>query len=127
MVKKLGIKAQHRVLVDRAPADFVNLTLGPVACELLTERAGKGLYDMVIAFRRDRRSYVKWLDRDISRIERDGTLWVAWPKKSSGIKTDIDENVVRSLALDAGVVDVKVCAIDATWSGLKLVYRLSER
>ena len=57
------------------------------------------------------------------RVTTAGSLWVAWPKKSSGVRTDLDENVVRDIGLGAGLVDVKVCAIDDTWSGLKLVIR----
>ncbi len=60
-------------------------------------------------------------------LEKDGTLWVSWPKKAAKVATDLDGNVVRGLGLDAGLVDVKVCAVDATWSGLKFLYRLKDR
>ena len=125
--KKLGIKPGHRVLVSHPPAGFLDQTLGPVPGALITTRAGKTPYDMVIAFHSNQRSYRRDLKRDIGRITRDGSLWIGWPKKSSGIETDINQDIVRELALAARVVDVKVCAIDETWSGVKLVYRLSDR
>jgi hypothetical protein len=61
------------------------------------------------------------------RLESNGTLWVAWPKKASGVETDLSEGMVRSIGLEAGLVDVKVCAVDNTWSGLKFVRRLKDR
>ncbi|MDO8185440.1 DUF3052 family protein [Conexibacter sp. JD483] len=67
------------------------------------------------------------LARLVAAIEPDGMIWVAWPKKAARVPTDVTEDVVRELALAAGVVDVKVCAIDATWSGLKLVVRVADR
>ena len=125
--KKLGIKPQHRVLVDHAPHGFISATLGPLPGTFVNVRAGRDPYDVVIAFRASVAEFDRWLERDISRINKDGSLWIAWPKKVSGVKTDLDENIVRGHALAAGVVDVKVCAIDQVWSGLKLVYRLTDR
>ena len=70
-----------------------------------------------------RRSFSKLRDR----LESNGMLWVAWPKKASGVSTDLTDNVVRQFGLECGLVDVKVCAIDGTWSGLKFVRRLKDR
>jgi len=67
------------------------------------------------------------LPRLARRIERDGALWISWPKRASGVSTDLDENVVRAIGLASSLVDVKVCAVDDTWSGLKFVYRLADR
>ena len=71
------------------------------------------------------------LERDFTRwknaLTPDGALWVCWPKRASGVATDVDENVIRKVCLERGLVDVKVCAIDKTWSGLKCVYRLKDR
>ncbi len=128
LVRKLGIKAGHRVLLDAAPAGFETDTLGDVPPDVvLQRRAGRSPYDVVVAFRDDAATYERLLVRDIGRITRNGSLWIAWPKRSSGVVTDLTENVVRDRALAAGVVDVKVCAIDETWSGLKLVFRLADR
>jgi hypothetical protein len=125
--KKLGIKAGHRVLVDRAPAGFVHEVLGPLPdCAVLT-RASPKQFNVIIAFRGSSAEYKRNLPTDINRIPKDGALWIAWPKKSSGVVTDLNENVIRDFALETGLVDVKVCAIDETWSGLKLVYRLKDR
>jgi hypothetical protein len=93
----------------------------------LHRRAGRTPYDVVVAFRGGAAAYVEHLERDIARTTTNGSLWIAWPKKASGVVTDLTEDVVRREALAAGVVDVKVCAIDATWSGLKLVRRLADR
>lgn len=126
--RKLGIKPGHRVLLDGAPADFETTHLGDLPDGVVVQRrAGSAPYDVVVAFRPDARSYTRTLVRDIGRTVTAGSLWIAWPKKSSGIVTDITEDVVRREALAASVVDVKVCAIDATWSGLKLVRRKADR
>jgi len=126
--KKLGIKPGHRVLLDGAPDGFERDLLVPLPDDVaILRRAGRTPYDVVVAFRPDTATYVRHLARDIARTTTHGSLWIAWPKKASGIVTDITEDVVRREALAAGVVDVKVCAIDATWSGLKLVRRLADR
>jgi hypothetical protein len=126
--KKLGIKPGHRVLLDGAPQGFEATLLVPLPDDVvLARRAGRTPYDVIVAFRRDAGSYTRHLARDRDRIPRDGALWIAWPKKASGIVTDLTDDVVRREALAAGLVDVKVCAIDSTWSGLKLVYRLADR
>ncbi len=82
---------------------------------------------MVVAFFTERRKLEQRLPRLIATLDSAGALWIAWPKRASKVETDISENVVRDLGLAAGVVDVKVCAIDPTWSGLKLVIRLKDR
>jgi hypothetical protein len=128
LVRKLGIRTGHRVLLDSAPAGFENGTLGELPPRVVVHRrAGRAAYDVVVAFRHDRATYARTLPRDVSRITRAGSLWVAWPKRSSGVATDLGDGVVRELGLAAGLVDVKVCAIDETWSGLKFVYRLADR
>ncbi|MFN8169074.1 MAG: hypothetical protein U0S36_09860 [Candidatus Nanopelagicales bacterium] len=126
--RKLGIKPGHRVLLDSAPPGFEDDLLVPLPDDVaVTRRASRPPYDVVVAFRPDSAALTRHLARDITRIPKDGALWIAWPKRSSGVVTDITEDVVRREALDIGVVDVKVCAIDATWSGLKLVYRTKDR
>jgi hypothetical protein len=126
--KKLGIKPGHRVLLDGAPDRFESDLLVPLPDEVaLHRRAGRAPYDVVVAFRGDTAAYLQHLERDIARTTTNGSLWIAWPKRASGVVTDLTEDVVRREALAAGVVDVKVCAIDATWSGLKLVRRLADR
>ena len=125
---KLGIKAGQRVLLDRAPSGFETDTLGELPDDVqVHRRAGRGAYDVVVAFRDDAASLVRDLSRDIARTTTPGRLWIAWPKKASGVVSDLSDELVRREGLAAGVVDVKVCAIDSTWSGLMFVRRLSDR
>ena len=127
--KKLGIRPGDRVLLDSAPAGFETDTLGPLPDGVvLHRRAGRTAYDVVLVFRDSAAAYTRNLERDIARTAPPaGRLWVAWPKKASGVVTDMSDNLVRTEGLAAGVVDTKVCAIDATWSGLMFVRRLRDR
>ena len=123
--RKLGIAAGHRVLLDGAPADFTLADLPPDT--VLHRRAGSRPYHIIIAFCPDRARLVRRWPVLHGLTPPDGALWIAWPKRASGRATDLDETVVRDFALANGRVDVKVCAIDDTWSGLKHVIRLSDR
>ncbi|PZF79576.1 DUF3052 family protein [Jiangella anatolica] len=118
LVRKLGIKPGHRVLFDGAPDGFA---IDGV------ETADGGPYDVVLLFTTSRDRLERELPGHEDRIERDGAIWVAWPKRASKVPTDMTENVVRDVALPRGLVDVKVCAIDEVWSGLKLVIRKENR
>jgi hypothetical protein len=122
--RKLGIKPGHRVLIVGAPA---RLSLDVEPDVEVHRRTGRAPYDVALAFCADRASVVRRFADLAHRLTTAGALWVAWPKKASGVHTDVDENAVREVGLDAGLVDVKVCAIDDTWSGLKFVRRLSDR
>jgi hypothetical protein len=125
---KLGIKPEHLVLMDNAPAGFVIEGLPPGTA--VVRRSGQTTsapYDVVLMFCPDRDRLVRRLPVLLEKTATAGMIWAAWPKRSSGVATDLDENGIRELALPLGVVDVKVCAIDATWSGLKLVRRLANR
>jgi hypothetical protein len=125
LAAKLGIKSGHTVVLDNAPPGFAIEGL-PEAVEPIT-RPGRAQYDVILAFCPDRARLAARLPVLLPRTTTAGMIWVAWPKRASGVPTDLDENGVRELALPLGVVDVKVCAIDATWSGLKLVRRLANR
>ena len=117
--QKLGIKAGSRVRLARPPDGFAR-SLGIVA-------RARGDADVIVVFSRT----IAELQRDFRRLRRSlqqsGGLWVAWPKRASGVPTDLDEGVVRRYGLAQGLVDNKVCAIDDTWSGLRFVVRLSDR
>ena len=122
--QKLGIKAGHRVLLAGAPDGF---DLGPLPGVDVHRRAGPAPYDVVLLFCTDLHRVEKEFVRQAARLVSNGGLWVAWPKRSSGVPTDLDENRIRAVGLAAGLVDNKVCAIDATWSALRFVTRLRDR
>lgn len=125
--QKLGIKAGQRIAFLGAPPAFAD-ALGELPEGVGTPRTTlHGPLDLVVAFFVERREFERRLPRLISALEPAGALWIAWPKRAARVETDLAEDVIRDLALAAGVVDVKVCAIDATWSGLKLVIRLKDR
>jgi hypothetical protein len=124
LIKKLGIKPDARLLFVSAPSDFSAL-LGPLPESTRASKAGT--LDFAIVFVKSRSELTKQFPRLRDRLESNGMLWVAWPKRFSGVETDLTEGIVRDYGLVAGLVDVKVCAIDHTWSGLKFVRRLKDR
>lgn len=120
--KKLGVKEGYRVAWLDAPAGFDD-TLGSLPDGVRVQRRlGKEL-DVLVQFTTSRAHLVERLPKLRDAVFPAGAAWVAWPKRASGVETDVTEDVVRDEALPLGLVDVKVCAIDATWSGLKLVVR----
>ncbi|QNE17962.1 DUF3052 domain-containing protein [Kribbella qitaiheensis] len=127
LAAKLGIKPGYAVVLDNAPAGFVVEGLPGDVMPLGRLGRVPTQYDVILAFCPDRARLAKRLPVLLPRTTTAGMIWVAWPKRASGVPTDLDENGVRELAVPLGVVDVKVCAIDATWSGLKLVRRLANR
>jgi len=124
--KKLGIKPGFRVRLIDAPADVLAALSAPLAgCEIA--RDGKSALDFAMIFTYSKTALEKEF-KSISKILAPaGMLWVSWPKKSSGVTTDLDENIVREIGLAAGLVDVKVCAVTEVWSGLKFVRRVKDR
>jgi hypothetical protein len=127
LAAKLGIKPGYAVALDNAPAGFVIEGLPEGVVPLGRLGRAPTQYDVIVAFCPDRARLVKRLPVLLPRTTTAGMIWVGWPKRASGVPTDLDDNGIRELALPLGVVDVKVCAIDATWSGLKLVRRLANR
>ena len=124
--KQLGIKEGSLVTLIRAPEGFDSL-LSPLPDEVrVTRRVGRDA-DVVLAFHTRRAALEKSFDRLRAAMHEAGGLWIAWPKRASGVTTDITEDVVREIALAKGLVDNKVCAIDATWSGLRVVVRRENR
>lgn len=120
LAKKLGVKEAADLAVLHAPDGFVIPDL-PAAVSLRS-RLGKR-HDMILAFVDARAHLERALPKLGQAVFPDGVVWVAWPKKASRLPTDMTEDVVRAVCLPLGLVDVKVCAIDETWSGLKLVWR----
>jgi hypothetical protein len=126
LVKKLGIKPGATIGLIGAPDDF-DQTLGELPDGVAVRRRLRGPLDVIVAFYVDRAALERRLPALRDALAPAGGLWVAWPKRASGVPTDVSETVVRELGLAAGLVDNKVCAIDAVWSGLRLVYRLRDR
>ena len=124
--KKLGIKAGFRVcLVDTPPEVQAELKAELSSCEIV--RDAKTPLDFAMVFTKSKTTLTKEFKRIAKLLAPAGMLWVSWPKKSSGVATDVDENVVRGIGLEAGLVDVKVCAVTEVWSGLKFVRRVKDR
>jgi hypothetical protein len=125
--RKLGIKPGHRVLILHAPEGFEPGVLGELPEDVRVARTARGTADVIVAFVRRRAELERRMPALRERMEPAAGLWIAWPKRSSGVATDLTEGVVRELALANRLVDNKVAAIDATWSGLRLVIRLADR
>jgi hypothetical protein len=121
--RKLGIKPGHRVLLLGAPEGFEDGTLGALPDGVRVGRSARGRADVIVSFVTERAALERRLARLRELMEPAAGLWIAWPKRASGVPTDMTEDVVRAVALPTGLVDNKVCAIDATWSGLRLVIR----
>jgi len=126
VVQKLGVKPGFRIFVDGAPDSYDDV-IGPLPADVTLAKRLKAPLDMVHVFAKQAAALRKKLPACREAIAPDGMVWVSWPKKSSGVTTDVTENVVRDTALSIGLVDIKVCAIDDTWSGLKLVIPLKQR
>jgi hypothetical protein len=126
LVEKLGIKPNTRVAILHAPETF-DTTLGPLPEGVRRFRNLAKDLDFLHAFFENS----KTLDREFpslrKSIRQTGVVWISWPKKESGVPTDLTGDVVRNTGLKHGLVDVKVCAVDEIWSGLKFMYRLKDR
>src|SRR3954447_3952621 len=122
LVDKLGFKPGMRAALIAAPPDF-GATLGPLPGGVRVATRLAAGQDLVVVFVTRRAELSRRLPALRRAIAPDGMVWVAWPKKAAKVATDVTEDVVRDVVLPTGLVDVKVCAIDATWSGLKLVIR----
>lgn len=124
--KKLGISEGTRVVTINAPAHYRRL-LGDLPGDVNFTTQLRPDARFIHFFTKERSILVRELKRCRSKIADDGTIWVSWPKKSSGVETDITEDTIRGVALPLGLVDTKVCAVDETWSGLKLMVRRENR
>jgi hypothetical protein len=126
LVQKLGIKPGFRIFVANAPADYRRV-IGALPERVTVVSRLNGTIDMIHEFATEAKALANKLHAYRDAIAPDGMIWVSWPKKAAKLATDVTENVVRDLALPLGLVDIKVCAVDATWSGLKLVVRRTNR
>jgi hypothetical protein len=126
LVEKLGIKEGYRVTVLGAPPDYT-ATLGKLPPQVNLGAKLQGEVDFLHFFTTSRRELEHRFRALKSCLAQNGMLWISWPKGSSGVATDLSENIIREIGLQNGLVDVKVCAVDETWSGLKFVYRIKDR
>jgi hypothetical protein len=126
LAKKLGIKEGQRLAFPGAPAGFGRM-LGELPEAVQVKARAAGPLDVIVFFTTSKRDLVRRFDALKRSLDPAGGLWVAWPKRSSGVPTELTEDVVRAVALERGLVDNKVCAIDETWSALRLVYRVADR
>lgn len=124
--RKLGIKPEARVALISAPADLEQ-TLGELPPGVTVARRLTGTFDVIVACFTRAGDLEARLPKLRAALDQAGGLWVAWPKRASGMETDLGDGLVRELGLAVGLVDNKVAAIDATWSGLRFVYRLADR
>jgi hypothetical protein len=126
LVDKLGIRPGFRLSIENEPAHYASLLRPwPERVEVLSKGA-TGL-DYLQYFATKRNELEDWLPRARGRIKQEGMIWVSWPKQTSSLRGDLNENVVREIGLLNGLVDIKVAAIDKDWSGLKFVIRVKDR
>ncbi len=126
LVEKLGIKAGSKIAILNAPRGY-RRTLGKLPAGVRVAATPQGKVSFIQFFTVARIELEQKIPALLRVLEPAGMIWVSWPKKASGVPTDITEDVVRAVALPTGLVDVKVAAVDAVWSGLKLVRRLKHR
>jgi hypothetical protein len=126
LAEKLGIKAGTRVIALGAPLTYASL-LGVLPRGAALHSGLPKSSNFIHRFARKRDDLASDFPRLARVLSDDGTLWISWPKGTSGVETDLDENIVRELGLEEGLVDVKVCAVDEVWSGLKFVRRVVNR
>jgi hypothetical protein len=125
LTKKLGIKPGHRVVLVNAPSGFEKQALGGLPDGV--KRVALGEVDFAMVFAKSAARLNLALHKLFNRLAPAGMLWVAWPKKASGVPTDLSFDVVQKQGLALGLVDVKICAVTDVWSGLKFVIRLQDR
>jgi hypothetical protein len=126
LLKKLGMKPFFETYVQNQPEDYLDW-LHPLPEGVHIKNRLSGEFDFMHLFVSDRKTFQSSFTKAKRFLKKNGMLWISWPKKSSGISTDLDENVIRDFGLAEGLVDVKVCAVDDVWSGLKFVVRLKDR
>jgi hypothetical protein len=125
--KKLGIKPGARVAVLCAPDGFLDSALRPLPNGVEMRSRARGPLDVIVLFTKSRADLARRFDKLAAAMDAAGGLWIAWPKKSSGVATDLDQTVVMDIGLATGLVDNKVAALDDTWSGLRFVIRRENR
>lgn len=127
LIKKLGIKPGYSIIVKHEPIDYWDW-ISPLPEDLsVVEKSKKGGVDFIHLFVTQRKVFEKDFLKLKGQLKKTGMLWVSWPKKSANVPSELDEGMIRKYGILNGLVDVKVCAIDEVWSGLKFMYRIKDR
>ncbi len=126
LIVKLGIKEGFTICVINQPENYFEI-LGGLPPGVKIVKKLSGILDFIHIFIESKKEYELKFFSVKKYLTKNGMIWISWPKKSSKIPTDLNENIIRDFALENGLVDVKVCAVDDNWSGLKLVYRVKDR
>ena len=126
LAKKLGIKHDSKIVLVNPPKNYLEL-LAPVPDGVTLLPRVTNDTDLVHVFSTSKQELRNHLRGSLKKLKPDGMIWISWPKKASKVPTDITEDIIREVALPLGLVDIKVCAVDDTWSGLKLVIRKENR
>ena len=126
LVRKLGIKPGFKIHFSNPPDNLQSL-LGELPDKTTTIVELNGLVDYIHIFTKSKDELQTQFPILKAGLAQNGLLWISWPKKASKVTTDLNENIVRDIGLQNGLVDIKVCAVDEIWSGLKFVYRLKDR
>ena len=127
LAQKLGMKPGHRVGVLAAPDGFDDVLAESLPADVTVRTRASGPLDVILTFHTRRADLEQRIRPLLRALDVDGGLWIAWPKKASGVTTDITEDTVREVFLPLGLVDNKVCAVDDVWSGLRVVWRKDRR
>lgn len=125
--RKLGIKEGARLALVGAPDAFLESTLAPLPDRVELRKRARGPLDVIVFFTKSRAELERHFGKLAAALDPAGALWIAWPKRASGVATDLTEDALREVGLPQGLVDTKVCAIDETWSGLRFVIRKENR
>lgn len=126
LYKKLGLNEGQTIVLINPPDNYYEL-IGDIAATLTIAKKNATALDFIHFFTNSQKEFTSMLPTLMKQIKKDGAIWVSWYKKSAGKPTELTENFIRDIALAVGLVDVKVCAVDDDWSGLKLVFRLKDR
>jgi hypothetical protein len=126
LVKKLGIKAGFTICIINEPPAYWDW-IQPLPEDATIAVKGSKPYDFVHFFVSEEKAFKKQFLKAMNMIHPHGMVWVSWPKQSSKVRTNLNENIIREFGLEQGLVDVKVCAVSEVWSGLKFVYRKADR
>lgn len=127
LAEKLGIKAKHRIALLNMPDNYLLETLVNLPPDVTIQYALDGKFDVIQFFTKQAIELSHQFPVLKEHLQQAGSLWISWPKQASKVPTDLTDNVVREIGLSAGLVDIKGCAVDQVWSGLKFVYRVKDR